>query len=121
MLGNGTKDPNVSVQNGHASADQEQRLLAVLNSLRHPVRRRILEAMAAHQDVLSPKELSDLLDVPLGTISYHIRDLEKRGAVNLSRTIPRRGALQHYYSSNISWGALADGDDLVIYVRGAAG
>jgi DNA-binding transcriptional ArsR family regulator len=35
--------------------------------------------------------------VSLGTLSYHFRYLRKLGLIELSKTIPRRGALQHVY------------------------
>ena len=37
------------------------------------------------------------LDLPLGRVSYHIRLLADLGAIELVRTEPRRGALEHFY------------------------
>ena len=37
------------------------------------------------------------LDAPLGVVSYHVRMLRDYDCVELVRTEPRRGALQHFY------------------------
>jgi hypothetical protein len=47
--------------------------------------------------VSSPGELAVELDAPLGVISYHVRMLREYHCVELVRTAPRRGALQHFY------------------------
>jgi DNA-binding MarR family transcriptional regulator len=69
--------------------------------------RRVAQA-AVHEDRLdalsvllertsSPNEIANALRVPLSTISYHIKDLQKKGAVELVKTEPRRGAIEHFY------------------------
>ncbi len=45
----------------------------------------------------SPNQLARELDLPLGRVSYHIRLLADLGAIELVRTEPRRGALEHFY------------------------
>ena len=45
----------------------------------------------------SPNQLARELDLPLGRVSYHIRLLNDLGAIELVRTEPRRGALEHFY------------------------
>ena len=35
---------------------------------------------------------------PLGNVSYHVRQLEKAGLIELVATKQRRGALEHYYT-----------------------
>jgi DNA-binding transcriptional ArsR family regulator len=62
----------------------------------HPVRIRILLALADLEEG-SPLELAQKVSSPLGTVSYHVRYLADLGALELSRMVPRRGALQHYY------------------------
>ena len=37
------------------------------------------------------------LGAPLGVVSYHVRMLRDYDCVELVRTEPRRGALQHFY------------------------
>jgi len=56
------------------------RLLAVLN-----------------ERVASPVEVSKLLDEPLQNVAYHARALLELGRIELVATVPRRGALEHYY------------------------
>jgi DNA-binding transcriptional ArsR family regulator len=47
---------------------------------------------------MSPAAAVGKLDgVSLGTLSYHFRYLRKLGLIELSKTIPRRGALEHRY------------------------
>ncbi len=45
----------------------------------------------------SPSELSDELGVPLGNVSYHVRQLQSFGLIRLVRTTPRRGSIEHHY------------------------
>jgi DNA-binding transcriptional ArsR family regulator len=47
----------------------------------------------------SPGEMATALGHPLGVVSYHVRMLRDYGAVELTRTEPRRGALQHFYAA----------------------
>jgi DNA-binding transcriptional ArsR family regulator len=80
---------------GHHTDDNE-----LLIALRHPLRRQILRAMAA-QDQISPRQISDVLHQPLSNVSYHVRVLADCGAVTLVDTAPVRGSMQHFYSTAI--------------------
>jgi DNA-binding transcriptional ArsR family regulator len=71
----------------------EERLV---KALAHPLRWRILEAIVDCAEA-SPLELSRLLDVPLATVSHHVRVLREVRCIELTRTEPRRGAVEHYY------------------------
>jgi DNA-binding transcriptional ArsR family regulator len=42
-------------------------------------------------------QLARLLDQPLATVSHHMRVLRDTRCVELTRTEPRRGAVEHYY------------------------
>lgn len=66
--------------------------------LTHPLRPRILELLAARGEA-SPNEMAAELDVPLGMLSYHTRLLRDLGWIELVRTEPRRGAVEHFYRS----------------------
>lgn len=68
----------------------------LLIALRHPLRRRILQAMA-DGEVVSPRELALALRQPLSNVSYHVRVLAECGAVTLVCTKPVRGSVQHFY------------------------
>ena len=67
----------------------------LLRALGHPLRQRILRVL--NDRVVSPSQLSRELDEALGNVSYHVRTLESLGAVELVRTQPVRGALEHFY------------------------
>src|SRR5918999_5780507 len=64
--------------------------------LAHPLRPRILELLAVRGEA-SPNEMAAELGVPLGTLSYHTRLLRDLGWIELVRTEPRRGAVEHFY------------------------
>jgi DNA-binding transcriptional ArsR family regulator len=64
-------------------------------ALSHPLRMRILTILG--QRVASPVELAGELDVPLNNLSYHVRTLLDLGCIELVRTEPRRGTLEHFY------------------------
>jgi DNA-binding transcriptional ArsR family regulator len=67
----------------------------LVKGLAHPLRVQILRAL---QDrVASPSEIADELGAPLGNVSYHARFLARVGLIELARTEPRRGAVEHYY------------------------
>jgi DNA-binding transcriptional ArsR family regulator len=67
----------------------------IAKALAHPLRARILQRLA--ERVASPSELAAELGAPLGVIAYHVRMLRDYDCVELVRTEPRRGALQHFY------------------------
>jgi DNA-binding transcriptional ArsR family regulator len=67
----------------------------LVKALSHPLRMKLL--MMLNQKVASPIELARELDESLGTVSYHIRSLADLGCIELVRTEPRRGAVEHYY------------------------
>jgi DNA-binding transcriptional ArsR family regulator len=69
----------------------------IMKALSHPLRVRMLTLL--HQKVASPSELADELDEPLGNVSYHMRFLADLNMVELVRTEPRRGAVEHYYQA----------------------
>jgi DNA-binding transcriptional ArsR family regulator len=71
----------------------------VAKALAHPLRGRVLTVL---QDrTASPSELATELDVPLGVLSYHIRRLTALGFLELVRRVPRRGAVEHYYTATM--------------------
>ncbi|MEA2211465.1 MAG: hypothetical protein QOF83_1413 [Solirubrobacteraceae bacterium] len=82
----------------------------VAKALAHPLRARLLSAL--EDRTASPSGLAAELDVPLGVLSYHIRRLTALGFLKLVRRVPRRGAVEHYYTATIrppvtdeAWGA----------------
>jgi DNA-binding transcriptional ArsR family regulator len=70
-----------------------------LKALGHPLRMELLTFIAEHGEA-SPVEMSRALDRPLATVSHHTRVLRDAGYVELARTEPRRGAVEHYYRAS---------------------
>jgi DNA-binding transcriptional ArsR family regulator len=69
---------------------------SLIKALAHPLRWRIVETVVERGEA-SPIELARLLDEPLATVSHHTRVLRDHGCIALTRTEPRRGAVEHYY------------------------
>jgi DNA-binding transcriptional ArsR family regulator len=70
-----------------------------IRAIGHPDRRRVLRILHEAGEARSPNEISDAIGTPLGHVSYHIKVLKDCGAVVLTDTQPRRGAIEHYYVS----------------------
>jgi DNA-binding transcriptional ArsR family regulator len=64
-------------------------------ALAHPLRVRILTSL--QKGISSPNQLSQELDEPLGNVSYHVKTLLEYDCVELVKTEPRRGAVEHFY------------------------
>lgn len=64
-------------------------------ALAHPLRVRILSSLS--KGISSPNQLSQELDEPLGNVSYHVKTLLEYDCVELVKTEPRRGAVEHFY------------------------
>jgi DNA-binding transcriptional ArsR family regulator len=82
----------------------------VAKALAHPLRTRVLAAL--EDRTASPSQLAAELDVPLGVLSYHVRRLMALGFLRLVKRVPRRGAVEHYYTAvarprvtDQAWGA----------------
>jgi DNA-binding transcriptional ArsR family regulator len=70
----------------------DQRLVKAIS---HPIRHRVLVLL--NDRVSSPNEIANELGESLGRVSYHVRRLADIGAIELVRTEPRRGAVEHFY------------------------
>jgi DNA-binding transcriptional ArsR family regulator len=77
-------------------ATVDQRLIKALG---HPVRMRALQVLNTR--VASPSELSKELNEPLGNVAYHVKILEENDAIELVRTAPVRGAVEHFYRATM--------------------
>src|SRR3954451_8887531 len=83
-----------SSSNGHRPAGETSEA-RIAKALAHPLRARILQRLG--ERVASPGDLAVELNAPLGVVSYHVRMLRDYECVELVRTEPVRGALQHFY------------------------
>ena len=68
----------------------------LIRALGNPLRLRILDLVASHRET-SPVRVARELEQPLATVSHHMRLLRDLGFVELTRTAPRRGAVEHFY------------------------
>jgi DNA-binding transcriptional ArsR family regulator len=64
-------------------------------ALAHPLRVRILALLS--RGISSPNQLSQELGEPLGNVSYHVKTLLEFDCIELVKTEPRRGAVEHFY------------------------
>jgi DNA-binding transcriptional ArsR family regulator len=71
----------------------------LIRALGHPIRVRALTIL--NERVASPNELARHLGAHLGSVSYHVRILLELGAIELVRTEPRRGAVEHFYRATM--------------------
>src|SRR6201985_250466 len=67
----------------------------IAKALAHPLRARILQRLGERG--ASPGDLAPEPGAPRAVVSYHVRMLRDYDCVELVRTEPRRGALQHFY------------------------
>jgi hypothetical protein len=84
-------------------------LARALRAVGHPAR---IEAVAAFRaGELSPIELTRVLGESgwtLGGLAYHVRTLATADLIELSATIPRRGAIEHRYALTPSGDVMAE-------------
>lgn len=77
----------------------------ICSVLKHPLRVRILEVLNEGprspsqfvEEGLIPKEHFTTYQQALSLASYHFRELEKEGCLEVVESIPRRGAVEHVY------------------------
>ena len=67
----------------------------IVKAISHPIRHRVLVLL--NDRVASPNEIANEIGESLGRVSYHVRQLAEVGAIELVRTEPRRGAVEHFY------------------------
>ncbi len=77
---------------GKTKTGVDQRLV---KALAHPLRVEILAIL--NERLASPNELSKELDEGLSQVSYHVKVLKDYECIELVKTEPRRGAVEHYY------------------------
>lgn len=85
---------NLASQSKEATIDRR-----LMKALGHPLRVRALEVL--NERVASPSELARELGEPLGNVAYHVKILEENEAIELVRTAPVRGALEHFYRAKV--------------------
>ena len=81
-----------SISKTKRGREAEQQLFKALS---HPLRFQAL--MILNERVASPNELSKELGEGLSQVSYHVKVLLESDCIELVKTEPRRGAVEHYY------------------------
>jgi DNA-binding transcriptional ArsR family regulator len=76
-------------------SDEESVDIALIKALSHPLRGHALAIL--NERVASPNQIARELGESLGQVSYHVKVLEGYGCIELVRTEPRRGAVEHFY------------------------
>jgi DNA-binding transcriptional ArsR family regulator len=66
-----------------------------MKALGHPLRIGILTVL--NDRMASPNELSKQLEEGLSQVSYHVKVLKDYEMIEMVKTEPRRGAIEHYY------------------------
>lgn len=77
---------------GKSKSGVDQRLV---KALAHPLRVEILTIL--NERMASPNELSKELEEGLSQVSYHVKVLKDFECIEMVKTEPRRGAVEHYY------------------------
>jgi DNA-binding transcriptional ArsR family regulator len=65
------------------------------SALSHPLRVHILDVLS--ETTASPSDLARDAGLNVNHIAYHVKELEKLGYVELVKTVPRRGTVEHFY------------------------
>lgn len=78
-----------------ASRSVDQRIVKALS---HPLRVKILAVL--NDRVASPTELSKELEEGLSQVSYYVKVLKDFDLIEMVKTEPRRGAVEHYYRAS---------------------
>jgi DNA-binding transcriptional ArsR family regulator len=86
-------------------AEGKKRAETICAVLKHPLRVRILEVLNEGprspsqfvEEGLIPKQHFTSYQQALSLASYHFRELEKEGCLEVVESIPRRGAVEHVY------------------------
>jgi DNA-binding transcriptional ArsR family regulator len=76
--------------------DERVGLADLLRSVGHPMRIAILEHVDGVGEA-SPRAFTKFHQATLAAASHHFRILARAGLIQLLRTEPRRGAVEHFY------------------------
>ena len=87
--------PNSRTQRRTASRKEDVLDERIVKAISHPIRHRVLVLL--NERIASPNEIANEIGESLGRVSYHVRQLAEVGAIELVRTEPRRGAVEHFY------------------------
>jgi DNA-binding transcriptional ArsR family regulator len=93
---------------------------AIFKAIGHEIRMDILRICS--ERVTSPNEFAKETDRAVNQVSYHFKALKRKGILDLVRTEPRRGAVEHFYVANVPamiddkvWAKMPEKSRLVVY------
>ncbi|HET8566784.1 MAG TPA: winged helix-turn-helix domain-containing protein [Solirubrobacterales bacterium] len=69
----------------------------LVKALNHPVRVKALTILT--ERTASPKEISELIEMPLSNVSYHVRVLDELGLIEIMEEESVRGSVAHFYKA----------------------
>jgi DNA-binding transcriptional ArsR family regulator len=88
--------------------DREREMTpALIYALNHPVRRQILRLLREPGEA-SPSEMHKSIGVGLSALSFHAQVLNELGVIHGTRTQQVRGAVEHFYASDVAGNELAE-------------
>jgi DNA-binding transcriptional ArsR family regulator len=96
--GSGAREPNRTLSKTgipHAKAED------CIKAVSAPQRRRILRRLHDVGEARSPNELAEAFEGSVVHVSYHVKVLKECGALVLTDTQPKRGAVEHFYASTV--------------------
>jgi predicted ArsR family transcriptional regulator len=73
----------------------------LIKALAHPVREHILAVL--NERVASPSEIGKEIGLSVETFHHHIEVLEEFGCIERVKTMPRRGATEHFYRASMNF------------------
>jgi DNA-binding transcriptional ArsR family regulator len=83
------------VKVGDVKIESDLDHVRLLKALAHPLRLELL-GILSYRDI-SPAEFAKHRGEPVSNLTYHFRHLEEMGCIELARTRPRRGSVEHIY------------------------
>lgn len=69
----------------------------LVKALNHPVRVKALTILT--ERIASPKEIAEIIEIPLSNVSYHVRVLDELGLVEIMEEENVRGSVAHFYKA----------------------
>lgn len=69
----------------------------LVKALNHPVRVKALTILT--ERIASPKEIAEIIDLPISNVSYHVRVLDELGLVEITEEENVRGSVAHFYKA----------------------
>lgn len=85
-----------SPSRGRKPAPPDERIVKAMS---HPIRFQALSILT--ERVASPSDIAEELGETVGAVAYHVRVLRELEAIELVKTVQRRGATESYYRATV--------------------